>query len=83
MMVRRSFWKTMLWGRRKKRSLQICVCWMLVLGLFLSGYAVKANGESDGSEGFVLLSEAVPDVILEVRYYSTYNFVGERVDGYE
>ena len=34
------------------------------------------------SSGFVLLAEAVPDVILEIRYYSTYNFVGERVAGY-
>lgn len=33
--------------------------------------------------GFVELSEAVPDAILEIRYYSTYNFVGERIDGYE
>lgn len=36
-----------------------------------------------GREGFVSLAEAVPDVILEIRYYSTYNFVGERIDGYE
>ena len=34
-------------------------------------------------EGFVPLSEAVPDAILEIRYCSTYNFVGERIDGYE
>ena len=32
--------------------------------------------------GFVLVSEAVPDAILEIRYYSTYNFVGERISGY-
>ena len=32
---------------------------------------------------FVMLAEAVPDAILEIRYYSTYNFVGSRVDGYE
>lgn len=32
---------------------------------------------------FVMLAEAVPDAILEIRYYSTYNFVGARVDGYE
>lgn len=38
---------------------------------------------SDDSSDFVLLSEAVPDSILEVRYYSTYNFVGDRIDGYE
>ena len=67
----------------KKLKLRTYVCCVLVLALLLSGGAATANGESDGSEGFVLLSEAVPDVILEVRYYSTYNFVGERVDGYE
>lgn len=33
--------------------------------------------------GFVMLAEAVPDCILEMRYYSTHNFVGERIDGYE
>ena len=32
---------------------------------------------------FVLLTDIVPDVILEVRYFSTYNFVGARIDGYE
>ena len=35
------------------------------------------------SSDFVLLAEAVPDAILEIRYYSTYNFVGERIRGYE
>ena len=34
-------------------------------------------------KGFVLVSEAVPDVILEIRDHSSFNFVGERVDGYE
>jgi len=38
---------------------------------------------SDDSSDFVLISEAIPDAILEIRYYSTYNFVGDRIDGYE
>ena len=38
---------------------------------------------SNDSSGFVLLSDAVPDAILEIRYYSTYNFVGDRINGYE
>ena len=33
--------------------------------------------------GFVLVGDAVPDAILEIRYYSTYNFVGDRIEGYE
>ena len=37
---------------------------------------------TDYSSQFVNLAEAVPDAILEIRYYSTYNFVGARIDGY-
>ena len=32
---------------------------------------------------FVNITDVVPDAILEIRYYSTYNFVGDRIDGYE
>ena len=38
---------------------------------------------SDDASGFVLLSDAVPDAILEIRYYSTFNFIGDRIDGYD
>lgn len=38
---------------------------------------------TDDYSQFVNLAEAIPDAILEIRYYSTYNFVGTRVDGYE
>ena len=33
--------------------------------------------------GFMLLADFVPHIIQEIRYYSTYNFIGERIDGYE
>ena len=32
---------------------------------------------------FVLLSDYVPSIVQEIRYYSTYNFIGDRIDGYE
>ena len=32
---------------------------------------------------FVLLADFVPHIVQEIRYYSTYNFIGERIDGYE
>ena len=35
------------------------------------------------SSGFVLLSDYVPGVVQEIRYFSTYNFVGDKIDGYE
>lgn len=35
------------------------------------------------ASGFVLLSDYVPQIVQEIRYFSTYNFVGDRIDGYE
>ena len=52
------------------------------LALALAG-CVEMQVGVERDHGFVSLAEAVPDAILEIRYYSSYNFVGERVDGYE
>ena len=38
---------------------------------------------SIGRDYFVSVTDVVPDVILEIRYFGTYNFVGERIDGYK
>ncbi len=35
------------------------------------------------SSGFVVLADFVPSIIQEIRYHSTYNFIGDRIDGYE
>ncbi len=35
------------------------------------------------SSNFVLLSDMIPSIIQEIRYFSTYNFIGDRIDGYE
>ena len=37
---------------------------------------------SDDVSGFVSIGEAIPDVLLDIRYYSSFNFIGERIDGY-
>ena len=33
--------------------------------------------------GFVVLADFVPHIVQDIRYYSTYNFIGDRIDGYE
>lgn len=38
--------------------------------------------ELDPSD-FVVLADYVPSIIQEIRYYTTYNFIGDRIDGYE
>ena len=35
------------------------------------------------ASGFVMLTDVIPDALLEIRYYSTFNFVGQRIDAYE
>ena len=38
---------------------------------------------SNDTQGFVSVGEVIPDVLLDIRYYSSFNFIGERIDGYE
>jgi len=41
------------------------------------------NDMKKDASGFVVLADYVPSIIQEIRYYSTYNFIGDRIDGYE
>ena len=43
----------------------------------------ETDSASEDFSQFVNVTDVVPDVILEIRYYGTYNFVGTRIDGYE
>ena len=60
-----------------KRTLIIAL-----VALLATGCAKQQDPTMDRS-GFVVVTDIVPDAILEIRYFSTYNFVGERIDGYE
>ena len=37
---------------------------------------------ADLPEDFTYVHDAVPDAVLDIRYYTAHNFVGERIDGY-
>lgn len=50
--------------------------------LLLASCEKQADRTIEQSD-FVMITDIIPDAILEIRYYSTYNFVGERIDGYE
>ena len=51
------------------------------LALFM-GVCLTLSACKQDSSDFVAITDVVPDVILEIRYYGTYNFVGSRIDGY-
>lgn len=73
---------------KMKRYQQMIVAALLVLGGLLTGCksaqdVARVADKTMDSSGFVNITDVVPDVILEIRYFSTYNFVGARIDGYE
>ena len=55
---------------------------VLTLMLFVTPASAQQSTAPDDPTGFVVLGEFIPDIIQEIRYYSTYNFVGEHIDGY-
>ena len=64
------------------RMTKILIVFVAAINFILPTYANAAPNPNDSS-GFVVLSDVVPDIIQEIRYYSTYNFVGDRINGYE
>ena len=63
----------------KRTGLFLLAVMLLMACTDKKGEFVRPNDRS----AFVTLTDAVPDAILEIRYFSTYNFVGTRIDGYE
>ena len=63
---------------------------LLVAAVVCAACTGKKNAPNEGADAapeedcrdFVNVMDVVPDAILEIRYYGTYNFVGARIDGY-
>lgn len=60
----------------------IIFVFLICLGFYGCNQNKAVSPEMDTSD-FVLISNEVPDVIQEIRYFSTYNFVGDKINGYE
>ena len=61
----------------------IVLCGILVWTLFLTAACSRQKPAPEADSGdFVNITDVVPDAILEARYFGTYNFVGQRIDGY-
>ena len=64
-------------------SILVIICGVCVSSCFRKSETKTVVSPTDDSSQFVTITDVVPDVILEIRYYGTYNFVGSRIDGYE
>ncbi|MBO4244884.1 MAG: M15 family metallopeptidase [Bacteroidales bacterium] len=68
--------------RHRLLSISIAVAAAFVAISCCSSPAPEETKAENNSSDFVVIADVAPDVIQEIRYYSTYNFVGTRIDGY-
>ncbi|MBQ3078213.1 MAG: M15 family metallopeptidase [Clostridia bacterium] len=82
--VRRGRTKTIKGGIAVKKKQLAIFGTALTAATALAGLGLHAHIRRKTQEpDFVVLSDIIPDAIQEIRYHSTYNFVGQRIDGYE
>lgn len=71
---------------RKEKILSRSAVFFMACALLLTASSCsrkeKTAVSTEDSSQFVTITDVVPDVILEIRYFGTYNFVGTRIDGY-
>lgn len=56
---------------------------IFILLLVCIGFAFNKSVSIQLPEGFVYVKEVIPDLDVELRYFSTHNFVGDSIDGYK
>src|SRR5215813_5981436 len=66
---------------RKARSVSRLLLFMS-LCFFVANSAWAAGAKSALPKGFVYIERVIPNIQTDIRYFTTNNFVGERVDGY-
>ncbi|MFD1016560.1 M15 family metallopeptidase [Winogradskyella rapida] len=54
---------------------------LIYLTVFI-GISFSFQKSNNLPEGFVYVSSLIPDLDVELRYYTTHNFVGDTIDGY-
>ena len=60
----------------------LIICCITLSSCCKSNVDVALMNPTEDTSQFVTLTDVVPDAILEIRYFGTYNFVGDRIDGY-
>lgn len=66
-----------LWWRSKR----VCLIPAIMI-LVLGGMTARTASPGNIPENFVDAETIIPGIVLDMRYYTAHNFVGERIDGY-
>jgi len=54
----------------------------ILIALYFPQFIVSSYCADNIPKGFVDIKEMIPQIQLDIRYFGSHNFVGERVDGY-
>ena len=67
-------------------AVSIMAVFIIILVLIILIVTLKKDPEIAPDmdySNFVIINDIIPDIITELRYYSSFNFVGEHINGYE
>lgn len=71
-------------GRRSAKSgVATVVAFFLMLFLLSTAFCGSGPVVEPLPKGFVYVDEVIPDLLVDLRYATSRNFVGERIDGYQ
>ncbi|MGM5470719.1 M15 family metallopeptidase [Flavobacteriaceae bacterium LMO-SS05] len=56
---------------------------ILIITFICIGFAFNKPIPSQLPKGFIRVKEIIPDLDVELRYFTTHNFVGDTIDGYQ
>lgn len=56
---------------------------ILIILFIVASLAFKLQKTNTLPEGFVYVDSVIPDIEVELRYFSSYNFVGDTITGYQ
>ena len=76
--------------KNEKKSIYTLIILAIIIFVFIiiiSIFVAHSGSEEinpifDNSE-FVIINEEIPEILTELRYYTSFNFIGEKIDGYE
>ncbi len=56
---------------------------IVLIAVLAPGVVVGQKADSSIPTAFVAVTEVIPTIIVELRYYSPHNFIGKRIQGYQ
>ena len=74
----------------EKKSIYTLICLGVIIFILIiiistivaSSGKIIINPIYDNSD-FVIINEEIPEILTELRYYTSYNFIGKKIKGYE